>query len=100
MLFTFIAGEIITRLAGYRPWINEPLQVTIEPGKKLYVIDSLTGFNTFPGIFRISLPSGLAFTMTHDTMNGRITIKRPSSDPLPEIWFIGCSYTHGWGLSD
>ena len=57
----------------------------------------MTGFNTFPGRFTVTLEDGLSFTSTHTPDNARQTL-RPETGT--DIWILGCSYTYGWSLND
>jgi hypothetical protein len=50
----------------------------------------------------VSFSSGLETTVTHGPDTLRITHppNGPTSAARPQIWIFGCSFTHGWSLSD
>ncbi len=96
------AGELAVRLKGLRPWAPEPLRIRVEPGERFFQSDAVAGYRHLPGEFRVRLPGGYAFHVTHGGDTLRIT-SRPASggpDSRPEIWILGCSFTHGWSLDD
>lgn len=96
------AGELAVRLKGLRPWAPEPLRIRVEPSERFFQSDAVAGYRHLPGEFRVRLPGGYAFHVTHGADTLRIT-SRPASggpDSRPEIWILGCSFTHGWSLDD
>jgi hypothetical protein len=51
----------------------------------------------------VTLPGGYSFTVTHFPSKLRIThplATYTDRRSKPEIWIMGCSFTHGWSLND
>lgn len=101
---TLGAGEIIVRLAGYRPWASADVGYAVEPGGRLFQLDSVTGYAHRAGRYHITFRDGYAFTVTHAPTTLRLT-HPPDSTPAgagrrDEIWIFGCSFTHGWAVND
>ncbi|MCA9283605.1 MAG: SGNH/GDSL hydrolase family protein [Phycisphaerales bacterium] len=102
-----VAGEIVVRLKGVRPWQPEPLAVTVEPGGRLFTPKPGVGYGHLPGRYTITLGTGYRFTVTHLPNGLRITHPLATYDTTagtpsgrPEIWIFGCSFTYGWSVSD
>lgn len=96
------AGEMAVRLKGVRPWVSEPLLLRVEPGGRFFQFDAVAGYRHLPGEFRVRLPDGYTFHVTHGDDTLRLTSRAGSGEPdsRPEIWVLGCSFTHGWSLND
>lgn len=96
------AGEMAVRLKGLRPWVSEPLLIRVEPGGRFFQSDAVAGYRHLPGEFRVRLPDGYTFHVTHGDDTLRLTSPAGSGEPdsRPEIWILGCSFTHGWSLDD
>jgi len=65
------------------------------------VPDELLGYRYGPGTFTIRSGTGPAIRYTHTPAGRRVS--RPPGTPRPKgraIWFLGCSYTYGWGVKD
>src|SRR5262245_36719698 len=97
-------AEAFARLKGFRPWIparDQPLRV--EPGGNLGRPDPRLGHAYRPGAFVVTLADGYSFRVTHGAEGHRIT--RPLAEygrgpARPQLWILGCSYTHGWSVND
>lgn len=102
LLMAFVLGEIVARMSGFKPFSAQPTDVRVEPGGKLFRALPEGGFSHFPGAFKVTLPTGYQFHVTHGTNGLRITHPPLVSDakPRPELWIMGCSLTHGWSLND
>ncbi|MFM2376823.1 MAG: hypothetical protein RLZZ165_1920 [Bacteroidota bacterium] len=99
LLFVLLlAGEITARLMGFRPWVEPSQRIKIHPGGSLYAADSLLGYRGRPGRYELRLQDSLDFTVTHDAEGWRES--GATSDSLPQIWVLGCSFTHGFGVND
>ena len=82
------------------PWRVPVFDKQIE-GDAWTVPDELLGFRYGPGTFTIRSRAGPAIRYTHTSAGRRIS--RPPGTPRPKgkaIWFMGCSYTYGWGVKD
>ena len=103
IFISFLVCEGLMRLTSHRPWTVHETDVLVEPGDKLYSIDSTLGYVHLPGTFKVTLGSGYSFKITHLSNSRRITQSLAVSafKELGEnIWIFGCSYTYGWSLND
>lgn len=98
----FGVGEWMARRQGHRPFGLAQLDIRVEPGGKLYQPHPDRGYHQVPGQFLITLPDGYQFQATHGSNGLRITHPLDSVQPRPrgELWIMGCSLTHGWGVND
>lgn len=100
---TAVAGEVIVRLNQWWPWTNPDPHVTVAPGQRLFDRDEHLGYRHLPGRFDVTLADGHRFHMTHLPSSLRATHPLETytaSTAKPEIWVLGCSFTHGWALDD
>lgn len=95
-------GEVAARMGGFKPFTAQPPAIQVEPGGKFFRPLPEGGFGHFPGTFKITLPSGYEFRVTHGPNGLRVTQPpRATEAPArPELWILGCSLTHGWSLND
>lgn len=104
VLFLFIitisAIEIGLRINGFKPWTEPGASFKTQPKGGFFQPDSLLGFRGRPGLYHCQIGDSLSFSITHDSAGFRSTGSRKTSDPLPEIWIFGCSFTHGYGVDD
>ncbi len=109
VLLAVLAGEVLVRLAGYRPWGRSEVGVaSVEPGGSLYLSDPDLGYVYRPGRHRIEMRWGKVFH-TSNALDG-LRITRPSTgaseapDPSTSgraaVWIFGGSFTYGWLLED
>ncbi len=95
-----ICTEIVLRIMGYRPFQQIEYQIESTPANCLIAHTKL-GFALRPGKFEVIINKGLHYSVTHGrdslrkTNLGSLNIANPDS-----IYFFGCSYTYGMGLSD
>ena len=94
--------EIAARVAGWETWKVEDPGVRVEPGGRLFATDPDLGYTHIPGEFRVELATGFGFDVTHgeDTLRLTAPAGKATGEPAPEIWLLGCSFTHGWSLND
>jgi hypothetical protein len=100
---TLAVAELLARLTGIQPWVKEDLQAHVMPGGRFFTPHPTRGYAQFPGRFVVTLPRGYSFTVTHLAGGLRITHPLPTYTDMrskPEIWIMGCSFTHGWSLND
>ena len=102
LLAATVVGEVVARARGLKPFAAQPPDIKVEPGGKLFRPLPEGGFGHFPGAFKVTLPTGWQFRVTHGTNGLRVTHPplAPDANPRPELWLLGCSLTHGWSLND
>ena len=85
------AGELAVRWKGLRPWAPEPLRIRVEPGEHFFQSDAVAGYRHLPGEFRVRLPGGYAFHVTHGDDTLRITSRAAPRRPHNPrgVWYIG-----------
>lgn len=97
-------GGIIARMKGIRPWHVKNVPVRVEPGGKFFRKHPTLGYAALPGQFTVTLlQTNYSFHVTHLPNGLRITHPLNTYNPSvhkPEIWILGCSFTHGWSLND
>jgi len=103
LLLLFIGvAELALRIAGWRPYKPVDLQIQIEPGGRLFKEHPRLGYTQIPGHFKVTLPDGYTFRLTHLTNTLRAT--HPEGVGVrsnrPGLWVMGCSFVHGWSLND
>ncbi|MEG4604841.1 SGNH/GDSL hydrolase family protein [Microcoleus sp. F6_B6] len=91
------------RVAGYKPWQIENVDVAVEPKGNFFTKDSELGYKHLPGKFKVILNGNYSFNATH--LNNSLRITHPLntynlSSKKHEIWIFGCSFTYGWSLND
>lgn len=99
IVLLIVAGEITARCMGFKPWREHIQTIAITPEGRFYQDDSLLGYRGKPGRYDLLLSDSLRFTVTHD-VDGWRTTGSDTVQGLPEIWLLGCSFTHGYGVSD
>jgi hypothetical protein len=102
LLVAAVVGEFAMRARGLKPFTAQPADIRVEPGGKLFRPLADGGFTHLPGEFKVTLPTGYHFRVTHGTNSLRATHPSLASDAKarPELWILGCSLTHGWSLND
>ena len=102
LLGALLLGEMLARTRGLKPFSAQPVDLRVEPGGKLFRALDDGGFGHFPGEFKVTLPTGYSFRVTHGTNGLRVTHPplAPDEKRRPELWILGCSLTHGWSLND
>lgn len=100
---TLAAAEFLARLMGIHPSTKADLGIHVTPGGRLFTPHPTRGYAQLPGTFVVTLRDGYSFTLTHLPNGLRITHPLPTythTRSKPEIWIMGCSFTHGWSLQD
>lgn len=97
-LSTLLFFEVILWIMGYRPYANEDYKVRSSP-EQPYVGDPDLGIQLREGTYTITLNDAVTFKTTH-LSNGERKIPNSTSDTLPEVLFLGCSFTYGYGVND
>lgn len=99
----FFCAELFLRGKGYSPYSPLPPDVVVVPGGKFFQKHPRLGYAHLSGKYKLTLNHGGSFTVTHHENTLRAThrdfLNGEKSDE-PEIWILGCSFTHGWSLND
>lgn len=97
-MLTLLFLEIFLRILGYGPYANDDYSVKTSPDYP-YVADKTLGIQLREGIFEVTLNNSVKFKATH-LSNGERFIPGSDSIKKPEILFLGCSFTYGYGVND
>jgi hypothetical protein len=100
---TLATAELLARLAGIHPWVQEDLKIQVTPGGRFFTPHPVLGYAQLPGAFDVTLANGYTFRVTHLPSGLRITHSLATyadTRAKPAIWIMGCSFTHGWSLND
>lgn len=95
---TFVFFEGLLWILGYRPYTNNDYHVDSSP-ELPYIGDSQLGIRLNEGQYTLTLNNAVTFKATH-LANGQRKIPKSGVDSLPELLFLGCSYTYGYGVND
>lgn len=95
---TLLFLEILLRILGYRPYANHDYKVSSTPSKP-YIADKTFGIRLNEGVFTLTLNDAIEFTATHQA-NGERKVPGSELSDNPEILFLGCSFTYGYGVND
>lgn len=97
-----LVSEIVMRWSGFRPWTSPPLFIATDPPGPYFRLHPTRGFAHVPGQSRFTLAGDYTFKVTHRDDGLRIThpLTTPISVDKKQIWIFGCSFTHGFGVSD
>lgn len=94
VLFILVILELGLRFAGVEPWESSALVADMP---RMSDRDAELGWISRPGNYRYRhMDREILTTIRADGARGTID----ASGTEGEIWFFGCSFTQGWGLSD
>ncbi len=94
-------GEGVLRYKGIQPLGSDQPAIKVSPGDRYFKTDSVLGYHHLAGKFEVTLKETYQFTTTHNEAGLRITAPlEAEKDSLPQIWIMGCSFTHGWSVND
>ncbi len=65
ILIILLGLELVMRYMGFQPWSEFGEKPLIEPGGRLIARHPILGYTYLPGEFRVTLPDGYSFKMTH-----------------------------------
>jgi lysophospholipase L1-like esterase len=105
ILFTllFLIGELGLRLFNFTPYYATKPDIKVLPGGTYVQKDSILGYRHLPGKFQVILQDEYSFETNHLPNTLRITHPIDSQylyREKPELWIMGCSIMHGWGVND
>jgi hypothetical protein len=102
LLVAGLVLELGARALGREPFRYRPPNFRVEPGDELTRPHPFLGYSHLPGAFTVVFgDGGRRVRMTHGEDTLRLT--RPpgaGSAGRPGLWFLGCSFTHGWSVDD
>lgn len=92
-------SELATRLAfkeqkGYKP------HVITADRMPFFVPDDRLGYRLNSGTFNVVQNDSIKWFSTQDEDGNRVTSYSPLPDSLPQVWFLGCSFTYGHAVDD
>jgi hypothetical protein len=106
-MMTVAMAELVARFCGLSPYVPIEFQmdeIVMEP-KPLFIQDSLLGYRLDTGTYKVFYADGTYWQTTHDIRGHRITshggqLGDSDTGCRPAIHILGCSFTHGSGLSN
>ena len=103
IFFSCGVAEIVLRARGDQPFDPGDIDIRVDPGGKYQSGDPILGYRHLPGEYQITFPNGDSWKATHlpDTLRITRPLESYDTDRVgPEVWVLGCSFVHGWGLDD
>jgi len=94
----FLCLEIAFRILGYDSFHNDDYSIKSSP-INAYVGHSELGIQLNPGKFKITLNDKVKFIAHHENGNHRF-VPGNSNPDSPDVLFLGCSFTYGYGVND
>lgn len=100
LLLIFPCSELALRVLRYQPFHQVAFHIEASPENCIIPHHSL-GFALQPGQFRVTLNKGLQYDVRHGSDSLRVTsYSTDLENDRDSIYFFGCSYTYGMGISD
>ncbi|MGB0581989.1 MAG: hypothetical protein ACPGVU_20025, partial [Limisphaerales bacterium] len=99
LILAVLLAEIVARLMGEKPFHAAMPVWEQNPEQPIYVAIEEGGYRHSSGRVRIDIVPEFGWTMTHDEEGLRVTGTNAVSN-RDQLWFMGCSLTHGWSCSD
>ncbi|MBS9773639.1 MAG: hypothetical protein KGV59_00560 [Tenacibaculum sp.] len=102
LLGLLFSAEIGLRVIGKTTYTDKlKADIVVKPNGKYFEKDTLLGYKQIAGKFDVTLKKEFHFTTTHNKEGNRVTSYHPEKyEGKPEIWMLGCSFTHGWSIND
>ena len=97
-VMVFCCLEIAFRILGYQHYKNEDYSVQARP-VNAFVGDPTLGIRLQPGEYQITINDALSFHARHLENHTRYVSDCEVPDH-PDILFLGCSFTYGFGVND
>ena len=92
--------ELALRILGYQPYHQQVFHIEAKP-ENCIIAHSTLGFALHPGDFEVTINEGLKYKVRHGEDSLRLTSHGVGEkDKQDSIYFFGCSYTYGMGISD
>ncbi|MBS9768584.1 MAG: SGNH/GDSL hydrolase family protein [Flavobacteriaceae bacterium] len=102
LLGLLFSAEIGLRVIGKTAYTDKlKADIVVKPNGKYFEKDTLLGYKQIAGKFDVTLKKEFHFSTTHNKEGNRVTSYHPEKyEGKPEIWMLGCSFTHGWSIND
>src|SRR5688572_5342555 len=100
IIISFASAELVVRLAGISP-VPRPAPATVE--SRITMEDQRLGWNNRPGAkqsFRLLGEPPHTVTILETGARATSPSRTSTRDIRRDMIFVGCSFTHGWGLND
>jgi len=94
----FLCLEIAFRIMGYGSFHNDDYSIKATP-KNAYVGHEDLGIQLNPGRYKITLNDKVKFVANHNEGNHRF-VPESRYSAAPDLLFLGCSFTYGYGVND
>ncbi|MCW5518528.1 SGNH/GDSL hydrolase family protein [Aureitalea sp. L0-47] len=94
-----ICLELALRVISAKPYIQTDYHIEVSPPKAFTGHDSL-GIVLNPGNYDIILNRKVKFHTTHTSAGQRLVPDTNSAKGRPQLAFLGCSFTYGYGVND
>lgn len=100
LFLTLPCAELALRILGYEPYRQQVFHIEAKPENCIIAHSSL-GFALHPGDYGVTINDGLQYDVQHGKDSLRLTSHRVGEQASQDsIYFFGCSYTYGMGVSD
>lgn len=97
-IMVFCCLEIAFRILGYEHYKNEDYSVQAEPDNA-FTGHSRLGIHLHPGDYQVAVNDALHFRTRH--LENHTRYVSDCADPdHPDVLFLGCSFTYGFGVND
>ncbi|MEZ4775341.1 MAG: hypothetical protein R3D00_19305 [Bacteroidia bacterium] len=99
-LLFFPCLEAALWILGFRPYRQVAYSIESSPANCILPHAEL-GFGLNPGTYEVTINHGLKYTVSHGEDSLRITTYKLRAEASPDsVYFLGCSFTYGMGVSD
>ena len=100
ILLVLPCSELALRILGYQAYRQQVFHIEARP-ENCIIADPELGFALHPGDYEVTINEGLRYFVQHGQDSLRFTGNTINAeDRQDSIYFFGCSYTYGMGVSD
>ncbi|MEL6864904.1 MAG: hypothetical protein AAFP19_10810 [Bacteroidota bacterium] len=104
LLLLLLGVEWGLRKLDFRPFVaaQEQIPLQVYPSGPYYETDSILGYRHCSGQRQLHLSPDFSFVTSHNGQGQRICPDHlpTTKKSAPDIWLMGCSFTHGWAVND
>ena len=98
VIMIFCCLETAFRILGYEPFMNDDYTINAIP-EKAFLGHPELGIQLNPGKYQITVNNALVFNAHHLEATNR-HVSACSVPSAPDVLFLGCSFTYGFGVND